>query len=341
MDTRTTLKTFFETGDKPTQSQFEDLINSCTNITDDGGTLIYFVGKSGTYADNGTARPGNTIYNFLFNPLLTNIDLTGNTYIKSFVTSTIHDILDTLKFNYCTSLNSIFLDNNPTITNIDLTGCTTLKCFRSNSAGLSNITNLSDCTALEYWYSSGTNLSNIDLSNNTNLIFCDTDSSYALISLNVSNTNIKFLNSSSCGVMTSLNITGCTHLEKIYLGGNSSLNSPDFTDATALYELDCSSTGFTVCDLSNCLLLNNVNFDACTNLTSLTIGDNGLILLNCNNCALDLASIDSILALIDANDNSNGYLNLSGGTNTIPTGGATNSNYLSLLTKGWTVYINT
>jgi len=33
---RTTLKTYFQTGDVPTQSQFGDLIDSTTNIIDDG-----------------------------------------------------------------------------------------------------------------------------------------------------------------------------------------------------------------------------------------------------------------------------------------------------------------
>lgn len=35
MATRTTLKGYFETGDTPTQAQFESLIESCPNITDD------------------------------------------------------------------------------------------------------------------------------------------------------------------------------------------------------------------------------------------------------------------------------------------------------------------
>jgi len=35
---RTTLKSYFETGDKPTQSQFEDLIDSSVNNTDDNAT---------------------------------------------------------------------------------------------------------------------------------------------------------------------------------------------------------------------------------------------------------------------------------------------------------------
>jgi len=33
--TRATLKTYFETGDFPTQAQFEDFIDSCVNISDD------------------------------------------------------------------------------------------------------------------------------------------------------------------------------------------------------------------------------------------------------------------------------------------------------------------
>jgi len=36
---RATLKTFFETGDHPSQSQFATLIDSCINIVDDGGAL--------------------------------------------------------------------------------------------------------------------------------------------------------------------------------------------------------------------------------------------------------------------------------------------------------------
>lgn len=35
---RTTLKSYFETGDKPTESQFEDLIDSMANITEDNAT---------------------------------------------------------------------------------------------------------------------------------------------------------------------------------------------------------------------------------------------------------------------------------------------------------------
>jgi len=44
---RTTLKTYFETGDKPTEAQFIDLIDSFYNFTDDVTTqLITLVNKA-------------------------------------------------------------------------------------------------------------------------------------------------------------------------------------------------------------------------------------------------------------------------------------------------------
>jgi hypothetical protein len=38
--TRQLLKTYFETGDKPTQEEFADLIDSLFNLTDDGGAKV-------------------------------------------------------------------------------------------------------------------------------------------------------------------------------------------------------------------------------------------------------------------------------------------------------------
>ena len=50
--TRTTLKGYFNTGDKPTEGQFENLIDSNLNLTD-GGTVANataVVGSSATLA---------------------------------------------------------------------------------------------------------------------------------------------------------------------------------------------------------------------------------------------------------------------------------------------------
>lgn len=67
--------------------------------------------------------------------------------------------------------------------------------------------------------------------------------------------------------------------------------------------------------------LNTIYFDASTN-------------------ALDLASVDSILASLDAGGAVGGYCDLSGGTNVSPTAGAGNMNKILLEGKGWTVLVN-
>jgi len=40
-ENRTTLKTYFETGDRPTQEQFATLIDSCVNNIDDAIPMVY------------------------------------------------------------------------------------------------------------------------------------------------------------------------------------------------------------------------------------------------------------------------------------------------------------
>lgn len=49
---RTTLKGYFETGDKPTQSQFADFIDSALNP--DGTTMGFVINNAGTAIDTGT-----------------------------------------------------------------------------------------------------------------------------------------------------------------------------------------------------------------------------------------------------------------------------------------------
>jgi hypothetical protein len=50
IETRDTLKTFFETGDVPTQDQFRDLIDSFLNYNDDGLSITGVVQNSSTGA---------------------------------------------------------------------------------------------------------------------------------------------------------------------------------------------------------------------------------------------------------------------------------------------------
>ena len=65
-----------------------------------------------------------------------------------------------------------------------------------------------------------------------------------------------------------------------------------------------------------------------------------ILYANCQACALSQASVDDLLLKIDNNELTGGILDLSGGTNSSPTNGALNTNYLSLVSKGWTVSIN-
>jgi len=56
--------------------------------------------------------------------------------------------------------------------------------------------------------------------------------------------------------------------------------------------------------------------------------------------ALDVISVDAILAGCDAAGLNGGFLNLSGGTNAAPSGGAQNPNLVSLLAKMWGIMVN-
>lgn len=61
---RTALKAFFERGDKPTQTQFSDLIDSMYNETDDGSAGMPYTLAVLTINQSGTSNPTlTTIYN--------------------------------------------------------------------------------------------------------------------------------------------------------------------------------------------------------------------------------------------------------------------------------------
>ena len=58
MDSRAVLKTFFETGDKPTAAQFADLIDSCFNLVDDSIAISEVTGLAAQLAAKVTAVIG-------------------------------------------------------------------------------------------------------------------------------------------------------------------------------------------------------------------------------------------------------------------------------------------
>jgi hypothetical protein len=76
-------------------------------------------------------------------------------------------------------------------------------------------------------------------------------------------------------------------------------------------------------------------------LTSIAVSASlDCISVQCVNNALGVTSVDNMLAALDASGVINGVVDLSGGTNATPTGGALNVNTVSLQGKGWTVTTN-
>ncbi len=104
--------------------------------------------------------------------------------------------------------------------------------------------------------------------------------------------------------------------------------------------------------LSSSDLVETVDISSLTTSDSISIVSNNLLTdisvnptIDCLSVefygnALTQACVDNILAAFDAASTSNGSLNLASGTNAAPTDGASNTNKLSLESRGWTVSVN-
>ena len=117
--------------------------------------------------------------------------------------------------------------------------------------------------------------------------------------------------------LTSLDVSANTAL--VYLScANNSLTSLGLGANTALVSLSCTNNSLTSLDVSGA-----------TALTSLLCADNSLI----------EASIDAVLASLDAAGNNNGVANLAGGSNASPSAAGLISK-ANLEIRGWTVSVN-
>jgi hypothetical protein len=101
-------------------------------------------------------------------------------------------------------------------------------------------------------------------------------------------------------------------------GDDMEFNSLDFTGITTMTLLYNYNTG-----------LQHINITGCVNLEEVEIDGN----------ALTEASVDHVLITLDDSGLSNGYVNVSGGTNAIPSIAGVAAQ-LSLQGKGWTVNVN-
>ena len=182
------------------------------------------------------------------------------------------------------------------------------------------------------------NLERIDVDFNS-LVSIDLSGLPNLTNVDVSDQN-SVEDNSNC--LTTINLAGSTAIEQLRLDDNDfSGGLPNLSALTSLYYLDLDQ-----CDISG-----NVNLSTLTSLITADLSGNSGITsvqlpvaptnnLNVNGAALTETAVNNILQWLDGNELVDGYVNVAGGTNAIPTGnGATAKT--NLINKNWDVYVNT
>ena len=207
-------------------------------------------------------------------------------------------------------------------------------------AALSSITGLQTLANLQEFRAEYNFLESVDFSGLTNLTYVD-----------ISDCELP---NSSTHSLTSVDLSGCTALENLYLDDSDFSNGiPDLTGLIALTNVDFDECGITgTVDISGLPSLQRFDFNGNEGLTGLIIsstqplGDNGNELY-AHDCALTETAINNILIALAANDIENGKVNLAGdydgstgGSNAIPSGAGIFA-ITTLEGRGWDVYVNT
>ena len=242
------------------------------------------------------------------NPLLTILDLGSLTTVTGYLALEVNYLLSSLDLSSLVSVSEyINITANNSITALDLSALTSV-------GGNFTIT-------------SNPSLLSIDLS------ALATTSYQINISDNVQLTSLNLLALTNCG--GSIGVFRNNDLTSISLDNLISSGDIDFSFNASLTTVDLSN-------LNTCTGDNKtVAINDCPSLTSVTL-NSAIDALNIYfpNCALTQASVDAILLAVDTAGFSDGFLYLSGGTSSAPTGGFLNANYVSLVGKGWQVQIN-
>ena len=175
---------------------------------------------------------------------------------------------------------------------------------------------VSQTTDLEYLYVNNNELNTLNPQPLTNLVDIDC-SNNNLTTLRLNNLNSLLTASCYNNNLTQLYITGSSNLT-ILNCANNQLTSLNATDLNHLESLVCNN---------NHLVTLNIH------------GAEEIITLNASNNALSLDSVNAILDDLDNYNNTNGSLNLSGGTNSGASGQGVAAKQ-SLISKGWTITTN-
>ncbi len=196
------------------------------------------------------------------------------------------------------------------------------------SAGLTSITGLQNCVNLQDFRADWSNLTTVNLSGLTNLTYVDLSD--------------QDLPGEGTNSLTSLNVTGCTAIEELYLDDNNfSAGIPNLTSLTSLRVLDLDQCGITgnldISQLSS--TLENIDLSGNTGITSVILPEASITNLDLSNTALTQTAVNNILMWINGNGLEGGNLSLHNGTSSHPS-----AEFLihktQLEGKGWNVNVN-
>ena len=202
--------------------------------------------------------------------------------------------------------------------------------FDDDYASLTSITGLQTLANLQEFRADYNSLVSVDFSGMTNLTYIDISDCEDL--------------DTGAPSLTGVNVSGCTSLEYLYLDDSDfSAGIPDLTGLNNLAFIDLDDCNITSIDLSMLPSLRGFDLSNNDDITNVIIsntqplgnGEN----VDVDDGSLTQSAVDAILVALSTNEVENGYVDLSGGTNSHP--GSTGLDALEVLAeKNWNWNVN-
>lgn len=133
-------------------------------------------------------------------------------------------------------------------------------------------------------------------------------------------------------------VDNCAALEGIYAGSWGNIYT-NFNALPSLTYVEISQSAFSTLTFTACPVLAGFELFDCANLDTINCDFAAAGYVNLSGCAFTEGGVDTILADLDTNGHTNGEVDLSGGTNAIPSAAGLASK-ANLEGKGWTVTVN-